>query len=153
MSSPGSHHSLPRPSGTPRKRLAVLVAAAALVVSIACDGSSPTAPRPEGTILVRIDGTAESFRVQITDPQVLAEAGSLIGLGPRKIVGGRLVRGDGGFNQPWSWHLDPSSIVISDAAIEVCDGRPSDIESDLDYWIDTVRQYCPWGSEVVARVR
>ena len=37
--------------------------------------------------------------------------------------------------------------------VELCDGRPSFVEDDLDYWLDTVKQYCPWGVEVAARLR
>jgi hypothetical protein len=58
------------------------------------------------------------------------------------------VRGDGGFNAPWSWHLDPLSIAVPDASIELCDGRPSMVQSDLDYWVDTVHTYCPWAARV-----
>lgn len=64
------------------------------------------------------------------------------------VVAGRIVRGDGGFNTPWSWHLDPLSIEVPDASIELCDGRPSMVQSDLDYWVDTVHTFCPWSARV-----
>ena len=66
-------------------------------------------------------------------------------------ITGKLVRGDGGFNQPWSWHLDPASVSMAEISIEVCDGRPSYVEESLDEWLATVGDtYCPWGSRVVA---
>ncbi|MFQ5871053.1 MAG: hypothetical protein ACE5IB_02685, partial [Candidatus Geothermarchaeales archaeon] len=60
-----------------------------------------------------------------------------------------LVRGDGGFNSPWSWHLDPDTVSMTEFSVEVCSGRPSDVESDMDYWVDTVGSFCPWSAEIV----
>lgn len=56
-------------------------------------------------------------------------------------------------NRRWSWHVDPVRMEWAELAIEVCDGRPSDIEADKAYWIHTVGQYCPWGLKRVGRVR
>lgn len=64
-------------------------------------------------------------------------------------VTGKLVRGDGGFNQPWSWHLDPATVGMAEVSIELCDGRPSMVEEDPGYWLDSVGAFCPWGSRVV----
>jgi hypothetical protein len=63
-----------------------------------------------------------------------------------------LARGDERFNRPWSWHLKPGSVRMVDASIEFCDGLPSHVESDLDYWVDIVGQYCLWSAEIVAWV-
>lgn len=60
----------------------------------------------------------------------------------------RILRGDGGFNAPWSWHLGPLSIEVPQVSIELCDGRPSMVQADLDYWVDTVGMYCPWAARV-----
>jgi hypothetical protein len=32
---------------------------------------------------------------------------------------GRLVIGNGGFNSPWSWHLDPDHVTMAEFAIEL----------------------------------
>ena len=99
------------------------------------------------------DPDGQTFRALIRDPQVIAEAESLIGAGEGRILSGGLLAGDGGFNGPWSWHLDPDTITFSDFTIELCDGCPMFVEEDLDYWLEVVRQYCPWSTEVVARER
>jgi hypothetical protein len=65
------------------------------------------------------------------------------------IVTGLLAIGDGGFNSPWSWHLDPDTVEMVEVAMELCDGRPSDIENDLEYWIYSVKRYCPWSTKVI----
>jgi hypothetical protein len=95
----------------------------------------------------------ETFRALIRDPTVIATAESLVGAGQQQILNGALVAGDGGFNAPWSWHLDPETVGFTDLAIELCDGCPLFIEEDLEYWLDVVGRYCPWSTEVVARER
>lgn len=72
--------------------------------------------------------------------------------GREGVVLGRLAAGDGGFNAPRSWHMVPGTVETPDAAIEVCDGIPSMAEADLDYWLDTVGRFCPWGARVVERL-
>jgi hypothetical protein len=99
------------------------------------------------------DPDGQVFRALIRDPSVIATAESLIGPGPQLIIAGSLIAGDGGFNGPWSWHLDPDTIAFADFAIELCDGCPMFVEEDLDYWLGTVGQYCPWSTEVLARER
>jgi hypothetical protein len=66
------------------------------------------------------------------------------------VISGQLAAGDGGFNAPWSWHLVPSSVTAPDLAIELCDGRPSFVQNDLTYWMQSVKQFCPWGARVVS---
>lgn len=130
----------------------------------ACGGGSssgPTAPEPEPEAVFRVRACAgsthapagEEFRVLIRDPARIAEAEDLVGAGQRKIVSGRLAPGDGGFNDPWSWHLEPATVELVDIAIELCDGCPSFIEDDPDYWLNTVGRYCPWSTEIVGRER
>ena len=93
----------------------------------------------------------ETFKVLIRDPQVIAEAERLISSGERRILSGKVERGDGGFNDPWSWHLNPDSVEFADITIELCDGCPHYLEEDLEYWTKTVGYYCPWSTEIVKR--
>lgn len=95
----------------------------------------------------------ESFRIQLDDPARIAQAAALVGAGHRKVVSGRTRSGDGGVNGGWHWHLAPESIEFVDAAIEVCDGCPHDLEGNPAYWIDQLGRYCPFSSEIVARER
>jgi hypothetical protein len=117
-------------------------------------GACADAVAPSDQALFRVEVSGETFTVAIVDEAVIAEAGRRIreedGVG---IVIGTLERGDGGFNQPWSWHLLPMTVEIADFSIELCDGRPSMVEADLDYWVDTVKQFCPWGGRLMERMR
>jgi hypothetical protein len=91
--------------------------------------------------------------VELRRPDQIAEAEALLAGRSHKILSGVLQRGDGGVNRPWSWHLDPSTVSFAEIAIELCDGCPSFVERDLEYWIGTVGRYCPWTTEVIARER
>ena len=67
------------------------------------------------------------------------------------LEGGILLRegqGRADHNAPWTWHMDPIDIEMADATIEVCDGRPSLVDSLLDDYL-TVGRFCPWGAELV----
>lgn len=94
----------------------------------------------------------ETFRIALTTDEQIATADSVMQSDRVGAILGDLRRGDGGFNTGYSWHLDPESVEFPDMAIELCDGLPSFVESDLDYWVDTVRTYCPWSARVLRRV-
>jgi hypothetical protein len=90
----------------------------------------------------------EYFCVYITDPATLELAYRDARREIRRIVMGNLTKGDGGFNQPWSWHLKPDSVRLVEMAIELCDGRPSYVESNLMEWLK-IGVYCPWVSDII----
>lgn len=117
-----------------------------------CDGS-PNEPGASAALFEVSACSGQTFRMRLTDPQVIQRAEGLVGRSDQPIVNGRLARGNGGFNQPWEWHLVPESVEFADVTIEVCDGCPQMVQNDLNYWIDTVGRFCPWTSRVVRRVR
>lgn len=119
-----------------------VVALTALLVAGAC--SSPTAPRP-GTPDFIVDVAGERFVVRLTDPEAIEAAkGNQQGRNQRFPMG-TLRPGNGGFNSPWTWHLDPGSVRFVEVAIEVCDGRPSYVETHQQDF----PTYCPWGAKVI----
>ena len=59
---------------------------------------------------------------------------------------------DGGFNNPWNWHIIPNEWELAEMSIGLCNGTPEQIESDLDYWIDNVGQLCNWGSFIKSEI-
>ena len=99
-----------------------------------------------------IDVVGERFRVKVVGEENIEEARALLNTNvePKPFVSGTVVRGNGGFNSGYSWHLDPETIRFVEMSIELCDGTPSYVEAHLDEWIRDVKQYCPWGSSVVA---
>ncbi|MDX1641571.1 MAG: hypothetical protein R3220_07725 [Balneolaceae bacterium] len=63
-------------------------------------------------------------------------------------INGPIERGNPGYNSDWSWHFVEDQWDLAEISAEVCDGRPSFVEEDLDYWVDTVGRFCPWGARV-----
>ena len=116
----------------------------------ACDSNSMEPDEPTEPVFV-IQVIDQTFRVQINDSTVAAEAEQLLQNGETINIDGPLRAGDGGFNAPYNWHLSPDSITFAPVTIELCDGRPSMIEEDLDYWLNSVKAYCPWGIKVIGR--
>jgi hypothetical protein len=132
-----------------RRTVARLSRLALLAGAAGC--SSPEWPGDTGLFAVQVQD--DTFRVRITTPDVVAEAmDRLENAAGEALVIGELARGDGGFNAPWTWHMIPETVRIVDAAIELCDGTPSMVEANLDYWIDTVGSFCPWGARIVRRL-
>ena len=136
-----------------RRRIASVLLLAGLGLIIQC--GSPDAPsRTEAIFQVRAcrgsrrapDG--EVFRILLRDSDVIAQARARIGAGNRQIVAGVLARGNGGFNVPWSWHLDPDTVGFPEVTVEICDGCPSDVEANGGSW--GLGSFCPWSSEIIA---
>jgi hypothetical protein len=92
----------------------------------------------------------ESLSVWVTNGVFIDRAKELLATGGRQVpVFNTLV--DGADCDPqWSWHPDPQDVEFADATIELCDGRPSYVEANKDYWINTVGSFCPWSAIVTA---
>jgi hypothetical protein len=55
--------------------------------------------------------------------------------GATRSATGTLRRGDGGFNAPWPWHLDPATVTFAEFTIEACQTAAGAIADGIDYWI------------------
>ena len=121
---------------------------AVAIAFAACDGE-PVQPEPG--VLFTIEVSGETFRTRVFDPEVIDALDARLASGTEGVVIGSLAPGDGGFNGPWGWHWEPASVEVAEAAIELCDGRPSMVQEDLDYWFESVGAFCPWGASVIAR--
>ncbi len=106
--------------------------------------SDASAPGDGGRFTFRESLTTDQIHLQITDPSGLAEAANLLQSGESRWVLGTIRRGNGGFNAPWTWHLDPATISFAEVTIEACQTAASAIGGDLDYWIG-FGQVCIWG--------
>lgn len=128
---------------------ALALAALAALAAAACS-DDPTAPERR---VYEVQVELETFRIALTHPARIAEAEQLLATGGNRVVFGVLAAGDGGHNATYSWHLRPETVEFVDVSMEACSGRPrSDVESDLDYWLNTMKVYCPWSATIVRRV-
>jgi hypothetical protein len=127
-----------------RRTLTVAIAISAAALAAAC--SSPTEPSTR-TVEFVVDVDGERFVIRTSDPETIQLGQANLEGRNTRFPMGTLAPGDGGFNVPWTWHLEPDSVRFVEVAIEICDGRPSYVETHRsDY-----TTYCPWGGRVVAR--
>ena len=127
-----------------RKRRSHPAAAAVLLVlsAGACGDGTPNSPSPRA---VATFGVAdETFRVALTTAEQVAAARAAQSGGDARIPNGRIVAGTQ-VNTGWSWHLE--DVEFAHVTIELCDGRPSDVErAGVGFGGG---RYCPWGATVL----
>jgi hypothetical protein len=92
-----------------------------------------------------VDVDSETFVARVSDPDTITRFRDALAGGTSGFPAGPLRSGNGEFNAPWTWHLDPEEVRLVEAAIEVCDGRPSYVEAHQSDF----PTYCPWGARVV----
>jgi hypothetical protein len=126
-------------------RRGVVAAAAALgfLMSASCGTNDPSVAFVDFVVAV----TDETFVLRASDPETIAAAYENLRGGNARFPIGPLRQGDGGFNAPWSWHIDPDEARFTEVAIEVCDGRPSYVEEHVEDFLSI--GYCPWGGRIV----
>lgn len=135
-------------------RLARLVALTLFLSALAaCGESLPTPPEElDGGVLATFEVQSERFHVWTDRRETIRQLEALeAGDSRATIPNGELRRGPGPgeYNAPWSWHMDPDGVEMAEATAEVCDGTPSFVESEVDYFVDDVGRYCPWSAELV----
>jgi hypothetical protein len=86
----------------------------------------------------------ETFRVALTSADQVAAARAAQGGGPARIPSGRIVSGTQ-VNTGWSWHLE--DVEFAEITIELCDGRPSDVEREGVAFGGG--RFCPWSATVL----
>ena len=107
-------------------------------------------PALSGGILVTFDVGGEKYSIFITNKETIEQVFALQrNESEAKIPSGRLLRGSVPYNEPWSWHIDSEDIHMAEVTIELCDGTPSQVEDNLDYWVNSVQRFCPWNAKVV----
>ena len=129
----------------PHRALRTATAGVCLCAGLAAGCESSTRPAPIAREFV-IEHVGERFAVRVTDADSIRHALENLQGRNSRFPTGTLRPGNGGFNSPWTWHLDPDSVRFVEAAIEICDGRASYVEThQADY-----PTFCPWGARVVA---
>jgi hypothetical protein len=136
--------------------MAGLFAAAVAGCGGGSEAPSPApAPPDTATFVFRLRGipVQEEFRVVSSSPAFIAQVRAQLALPEAqrtRFVAGPIRAGSAGQNPGWSWHFADASLVES--SIELCDGKPSFVEADLDYWLNKVGSFCPWSSYAHAEI-
>lgn len=125
---------------------------------------TPFVSSPASVAVLPVIGTAGYFRfdyppypqtfvIKLTDPAKIQEARDI--LSGRQTdavhVAGVIVKEAASYNSPWSYQLDPATIIFFDRAIEVCDANIQAVEGHLEEvggsFLPNSR-WCPWGSRL-----
>jgi hypothetical protein len=122
-------------------RRSLLVVALGLLAA-SCGSDSPTSPSTMATVTLAVG--SEIFRVALTTPEQVAAARAAQAGGRARIPNGRIVAGTQ-VNTGWTWHLE--DVAFAEATIELCDGRPSDVERQGPAFGGG--RFCPWSATVI----
>jgi hypothetical protein len=125
--------------GSPAGRLA---AVALVAVLMTC--SDATDPAASTRFVFRDPATNSVVQLRISNGEGLEQAEALLQSGAAMWALGTPRRGDGGFNAPFTWHIDPATVTFAEVTIEACQVSSTMIADDLDYWIN-FGQVCIWG--------
>ena len=106
-------------------------------------GDGPTSPSRSAVVTVAVG--SEIFRAQVVGDRQIDAARAAQAGGPAHIPNGRIVAG-AGVNTGWTWHLEDVEFV--EVTIELCDGRPSDVERQGAQFGGG--RFCPWTARVLA---
>ena len=123
------------------KRPTRLSAVALTALCAGCDGT-PAGPSPGAMVTISV--ADERFRVQLTSNEQIAAARAAQAGGLARIPTGRIVRGTQA-NMGWNWHLE--DVTFAESTIELCDGRPSDVERQGTSFGGG--RYCPWAATII----
>jgi hypothetical protein len=96
-----------------------------------------------------------SFIVATTNASLISEIKTQLSLpvSQRKIVTGQLVSGSGGYNKnasyEFKWRFKEDDWELTEVSAEIFDGQPyTDVDTDIDYWLNTVKRFAPWSSYI-----
>ena len=113
-----------------------------------------------GIVDTPADWKDSSFIIATSNPQVIEQALAQINLpvAQRKILNGAIARGNGGYNKnathSFQWHFRENDWHLTNFSIEIYDGRPySDLDLQIDYWVDTVKRFSPWNSYIKREIK
>ena len=135
-----------------RNRVLSTILVAGSVGGCADGGPIPPVEHLEGGVLATFEVSGETFVAWVTSPTAIAQILDVRdGRSMANIPNGAIHEGSGlaGHNAPWSWHYDPVDFQMAEQTIELCDGRPSLVDSLLsDYLLGG--RFCPWGARLVS---
>lgn len=135
-----------------------LLTAAPVGLAVAASNSAPKALAPASAVVFRFGMRglpSQDFIASTTDPFVIDSVRQELQLpeqNRRLHVNGLIAEASKKANLRWSWQFVESKWKLAEVSIEVCDGRPSYVEDDLQGWIQELGQFCPVASYVKSEV-
>jgi hypothetical protein len=112
------------------------------LLAAACGDGTPASPSSGAVVTFSVGN--ETFRVWAATAEQIAAARAAQNGGSARIPIGRIVAGTQ-VNTGWSWHVE--DVTFAEITIEVCDGRPSDVERQGTAFGGG--RFCPWAAKVI----
>jgi hypothetical protein len=124
------------------KAIAVIGVTFGALSVVGCGDRIPTSPSTGAIVTFAV--ADETFRVWLTSADQVAAARAALSGDPARIPNGRLVAG-AQINTGWSWHME--AVEFAEFTIELCDGRPSDVEREGPQFGGG--RFCPWTARIL----
>lgn len=101
----------------------------ALAALWSCESSGHHDPLKDRVVefVVEVEGK-ETFRIRLVDSVLIAQGQQLMETHSPVTVSGYLQAGNGGFNSPFSWHLDPMTVSFSKPSRDEAEVLPSQVD-------------------------
>ena len=127
-----------------------ILIAGILIIALVAGGSYVYLANQQTGMYFVVDVVGERFTMLVVNPEAIKNAldnmNSLNNMHPIGVID----FGNGGFNAPWGWHYKPETVEMTDISTEVCDAEPHFVQENLDYWVNTVKYYCPWSAKIIS---
>lgn len=104
---------------------------------------------PEAYFVFTAPPHPETFVFKLTNTQKIQQARDILSTGNQKIIAGTIIKQPVYYNSPWTYYLDPKSIVFTEVAAEVCDASIRYLEDNRDI---AYSGWCPWGSRLLREI-
>lgn len=134
-----------------RRRIVSLACLSTMMAALACD-TDPVTPGSPGAFEYEVAVGNERFVVRAdsaADDSALTRRWQSGAIGP---IVGEVRATSGGFNDPWHWHLHPSTVhVIDGAPWSACGGLPSQVEAAMRAGGWPAGRFCPSDVRVTRR--
>jgi hypothetical protein len=109
-----------------------------------------TAPLAGGALIELFKpNVGETFFFWSTNDAFIDEAiAKANGLSPQQIPVFNNLTAGSFCSSPNTFQVDPEDMHFADMAMEICDGRASYIDENLDEWLQQVDRRCPWDGQI-----
>jgi hypothetical protein len=132
--------------GSMFQKLAKALVIPFLILIWGCGSDNPV-DQPSMGQYFTVDVVGEQFTMLVTDPATIQLALDNLDGKNQMHPTGRIMTGNGGFNNSWNWHFVPDTVRMAEVSVEVCDGLPSYVNAHITDFLTI--GYCPWSGKIV----
>ena len=106
-----------------------------MVIALAGCQTDDGVTNPEVGQFFTVRAASDTFVMYTKDPETIRLAKENFEGKNTRFPIGKIAVGNGGFNGIWGWHFVPDNVRMTEVAMEVCDGTPSYVNTNLDDYL------------------